>query len=74
MRDKGLNITIIHVMIFLFFLFVYVAPTHFTFLNWNVFLSLLPFDFALVVATTHFKSVKSIFLVLWLLFFQIQCI
>ncbi|AFS40671.1 DUF1361 domain-containing protein [Leuconostoc gelidum] len=69
MRDKGLNITIIHVMIFLFFLFVYVAPTHFTFLNWNVFLSLLPFDFALVVATTHFKSVKSIFLVLWLLFF-----
>ncbi|MFR8086615.1 MAG: DUF1361 domain-containing protein [Leuconostoc gelidum] len=69
MRDKVLNITIVHVMVFLFFVFVYVTPTHFTFLNWNVFLSLLPFDFAVIVATTHFKMIKSVFLVLWLLFF-----
>jgi len=69
MENKVLNISIIHIMVFLFFIFVYMTPTHFTFLNWNVFLSFLPFDFALIVAASQFKTIKIIFSVLWLLFF-----
>jgi len=69
MHNKILNIAIVHVMVCLFFVFVAITPTRFTFLNWNVFLALLPFDFALIVASTQLKSIKVIFSGLWLLFF-----
>lgn len=69
MQKKILNIAVVHIMVFLFFVFVYITPTRFTFLNWNVFLALLPFDFALVVAATQLKSIKAVFSGLWLLFF-----
>lgn len=64
-----MNLAIVHIMVCLFFLFVAITPTRFTFLNWNVFLALLPFDFALIVASTQLKSIKVIFSGIWLLFF-----
>ena len=69
MNNKYLNIAIIHIMVVLFFIFVHLTPTRFTFLNWNVFLALLPFDFAVIVSMTHFRVLKGLFLALWLLFF-----
>lgn len=69
MTNKNLNIAVIHVMVVLFFIFVHLTPTRFTFLNWNVFLALLPFDFALIVSITSIRAVKGLFVALWLLFF-----
>lgn len=69
MNNKYLNIAISHIMVVLFFIFVHLTPTRFTFLNWNVFLALLPFDFAVIVSMTHFRVLKGLFLALWLLFF-----
>ncbi|MCT8389605.1 DUF1361 domain-containing protein [Leuconostoc holzapfelii] len=69
MNSKSLNIAVIHVMVVLFFIFVHLTPTRFTFLNWNVFLALLPFDFALIVSATRVRVIKTIFAVLWLLYF-----
>ncbi|WP_367300951.1 DUF1361 domain-containing protein [Leuconostoc carnosum] len=69
MNTRFLNISIVHIIIILFFLFVHLTPTRFTFLNWNVFLSLLPFDFALIVSYTKSRSVKILFASFWLLFF-----
>ncbi|MBK0040269.1 MULTISPECIES: DUF1361 domain-containing protein [unclassified Leuconostoc] len=70
MRKQNLiSIGAIHLIVVLFFLFVYLTPTHFTFLNWNVFLALLPLDFALVVAFTKRVTVATIFSILWLLFY-----
>ncbi|OQJ82011.1 hypothetical protein BMS84_04445, partial [Leuconostoc pseudomesenteroides] len=70
MRKQNLiSIGAIHLIVVLFFLFVYLTPTHFTFLNWNVFLALLPLDFALVVAFTKRVTVGTIFSILWLLFY-----
>ncbi|CAH1852616.1 DUF1361 domain-containing protein [Convivina intestini] len=62
------NIVIIHLVVFLFMLFVFFTPTHFTFLIWNVFLALLPLDFALIAA--HSKPIFAMLAgILWLLFF-----
>ncbi|CAH1850091.1 DUF1361 domain-containing protein [Convivina intestini] len=62
------NIVIIHLVVFLFMLFVFFTPTHFTFLIWNVFLALLPLDFALIAA--HSKPIFAMTAgILWLLFF-----
>ena len=70
MRKQNLiSIGAIHLIVVLFFLFVYLTPTHFTFLNWNVFLALLPLDFALVVAFTKRVTVGTIFSILWLIFY-----
>ncbi len=74
MNNKYFNIAIIHVMVVLFFIFVHLTPTRFTFLNWNVFLALLPFDFAIIVSLTRVRIIKGLFMALWLLFFQIPCI
>lgn len=69
MNNKYFNIAIIHVMVVLFFIFVHLTPTRFTFLNWNVFLALLPFDFAIIVSLTRVRIIKGLFTALWLLFF-----
>ncbi|MET3357332.1 UNVERIFIED_ORG: putative membrane protein [Leuconostoc holzapfelii] len=69
MNNKILNLSIIHLVVFLFFLFVHTTPTRFTFLNWNVFLALLPFDFAVIVSIVPSRLLKCLFGVLWLLFF-----
>ncbi|GMA70510.1 membrane protein [Leuconostoc litchii] len=45
------------------------TPTHFTFLNWNIFLALLPLDFAILVNISKHRVVQVIFSLLWLLFY-----
>lgn len=62
------NILMIHLVVILFILFVYFTPTHFDFLMWNVFLALLPLDFALIAAVSK-RLIAVVFSVLWLLFF-----
>ncbi|MBS1008525.1 DUF1361 domain-containing protein [Leuconostoc suionicum] len=59
----------IHVIVLLFFGFVLLTPTHFTFLNWNIFLALLPLDFAIIVNISKRRSIQVIFSLLWLLFY-----
>ncbi|MDV7703874.1 DUF1361 domain-containing protein [Leuconostoc suionicum] len=59
----------IHVIVLLFFGFVLLTPTHFTFLNWNIFLALLPLDFAIIVNISKRRSIQIIFSLLWLLFY-----
>ena len=70
MKQQNLiSVGAIHIIVVLFFLFVYLTPTHFTFLIWNVFLALLPLDFALVVAYTKRVTLGTVFSILWLLFY-----
>lgn len=59
----------IHAIVLLFFGFVLLTPTHFTFLNWNIFLALLPLDFAIIVNISKRRSIQIIFSLLWLLFY-----
>ncbi|MBS9334855.1 DUF1361 domain-containing protein [Fructobacillus sp. M1-10] len=68
MRNKN-NIIAVHAVVLLFIAFVFVTPTHFDFLMWNVFLALLPLDFALVVLVARFKLTQVFFSFLWLIFF-----
>lgn len=63
------NIIMVHLVVLLFIAFVYLTPTHFDFLMWNVFLALLPLDFALLVLLSRLKIFQLIFSALWLLFF-----
>ncbi|MBS9337700.1 DUF1361 domain-containing protein [Fructobacillus parabroussonetiae] len=63
------NIIMVHLVVLLFIAFVYLTPTHFDFLMWNVFLALLPLDFALLVLVARLKISQLIFSALWLLFF-----
>lgn len=63
------SILAIHVIVLLFFGFVLLTPTHFTFLNWNIFLALLPLDFAIIVNISKRRSIQVIFSLLWLLFY-----
>ncbi|MGX7052066.1 DUF1361 domain-containing protein [Leuconostoc palmae] len=69
MKEKWLDVGIVHLIVILFFLFVYIVPTSFTFLNWNVFLALLPFDFAIILSRVKNQLIKYIFGFFWLLFF-----
>ncbi|CAK8053712.1 DUF1361 domain-containing protein [Eupransor demetentiae] len=69
MRSNTKNILVIHLIVLLFILFVYFTPTHFTFLMWNVFLALLPLDFALLAAKFQNKFMVLLFALFWLLFF-----
>ncbi|CAK1228802.1 DUF1361 domain [Fructobacillus fructosus] len=68
MKNRN-NILMVHLVVFLFIAFVYLTPTHFDFLMWNVFLALLPLDFALLVIVSRLKISQLVFSVLWLLFF-----
>ena len=63
------SVLAIHVIVLLFFGFVLLTPTHFTFLNWNIFLALLPLDFAIIVNISKRRSIQIIFSLLWLLFY-----
>ncbi|MDC2806458.1 DUF1361 domain-containing protein [Leuconostoc suionicum] len=63
------SVLAIHVIVLLFFGFVLLTPTHFTFLNWNIFLALLPLDFAIIVNISKRRSIQVIFSLLWLLFY-----
>ncbi len=63
------SVLAIHVIVLLFFGFVLLTPTHFTFLNWNIFLALLPLDFAIIVNISKRLSIQIIFSLLWLLFY-----
>ncbi|GAP00567.1 DUF1361 domain-containing protein [Fructobacillus ficulneus] len=63
------NMIMVHLVVIAFILFVEVTPTHFTFLMWNVFLAILPLDFALMVLVTPTKVLRAVFSTLWLLFF-----
>lgn len=63
------SVLAIHVIVLLFFGFVLLTPTHFTFLNWNIFFALLPLDFAIIVNISKRRSIQIIFSLLWLLFY-----
>lgn len=63
------SVLAIHVIVLLFLGFVLLTPTHFTFLNWNIFLALLPLDFAIIVNISKRRSIQIIFSLLWLLFY-----
>ncbi|MDI6521948.1 DUF1361 domain-containing protein [Leuconostoc suionicum] len=70
MKKQGItSVLAIHVIVLLFFGFVLLTPTHFTFLNWNIFLALLPLDFAIIVNISKRRSIQIIFSLLWLLFY-----
>lgn len=63
------SMVMVHLVVLAFILFVLVAPTHFDFLMWNVFLALLPLDFALLVLISKPKILQAVFALLWFLFF-----
>lgn len=63
------NMIMVHLVVLAFIAFVYLTPTHFDFLMWNVFLALLPLDFALLALASRLKISQIIFSGLWLLFF-----
>ncbi|WEV54992.1 DUF1361 domain-containing protein [Leuconostocaceae bacterium ESL0723] len=69
MKQNIKNILMIHLIVVLFFLFVFYTPTHFGFLIWNVFLALLPADFALLAISAKNRLLKAVFSLLWLLFY-----
>ncbi|TYC46644.1 DUF1361 domain-containing protein [Leuconostoc litchii] len=68
-RQNVISVLAIHLIVLLFFVFVLMTPTHFTFLNWNIFLALLPLDFAILVNISKHRVVQVIFSLLWLLFY-----
>ncbi|KGB51130.1 membrane protein [Leuconostoc mesenteroides P45] len=68
-KQNVVSILSIHIIVLLFFGFVLLTPTHFTFLNWNIFLALLPMDFAIIVNISKRRSIQIIFSLLWLLFY-----
>lgn len=68
-KQDIISVLAIHVIVLLFFGFVLLTPTHFTFLNWNIFLALLPLDFAIIVNISKRRSIQIIFSLLWLLFY-----
>ncbi|MDF7636776.1 DUF1361 domain-containing protein [Leuconostocaceae bacterium ESL0958] len=68
-KDNVKSIVMVHLVVFLFMAFVQLTPTHFNFLIWNVFLALLPLDFALLTLVARTRIIQAIFALLWLLFF-----
>ncbi|MCM0582126.1 DUF1361 domain-containing protein [Weissella diestrammenae] len=62
----------LHLMVFIFWILVFVIPSHFGFLIWNVFLALLPLDFAIVyrrLAMQRKKWFQWLVFLCWLCFF-----
>ncbi|KRN74769.1 hypothetical protein IV73_GL001177 [Weissella kandleri] len=62
----------LHLLVILFWAMVYVVPSRFDFLIWNVFLALLPLDFALIYQQMKRQQHKMMALgmfILWLIFF-----
>ncbi|MCO0831643.1 DUF1361 domain-containing protein [Fructobacillus sp. W13] len=68
-KKNANSIIMVHLVVGLFIAFVYLTPTHFDFLMWNVFLALLPLDFALLALASRLKITQFSFSILWLLFF-----
>lgn len=61
----------VHALVLLFILTVFLLPTRFTFLTWNIFLALVPFDLALMIRGIAPKS-KLLALpltLIWLIFY-----
>lgn len=60
----------IHILVALFMLTVWLFPTNFMFLIWNVFLALIPFDLSLLIKNRQLKRWMTVVLTLvWLIFF-----
>jgi len=60
----------IHILVALFMLTVWLFPTNFMFLIWNVFLALIPFDLSLLIKNRQLKRWMVVVLTLvWLIFF-----
>lgn len=61
----------VHVLVFVFILTVLLLPTRFTFLTWNIFLALIPFDLALLIRWLVPKSklLALPFTLIWLIFY-----
>ena len=61
----------VHVVILGMFLVIWLVPTNYNFLIWNIFLALIPFDLALLIryAKKH-RLVKGLITLVWLAFFS----
>lgn len=61
----------VHLLVLLFILIVLFSPTRFTFLTWNIFLALIPFDLALLInwLAQRNKWLAIPLAVLWLIFY-----
>ncbi|AOT56645.1 DUF1361 domain-containing protein [Weissella soli] len=59
----------IHAVIALFMIVLYVAPSHLTFLIWNLFLAVIPFDLSLVIKKVTARTMKISLTTIWVLFF-----
>lgn len=60
-----------HILILLFIVTIFLLPTRFTFLAWNIFLAVIPFDIALCVKklTPKHKLLVIPLTLLWLIFY-----
>lgn len=61
----------VHALVLLFILIVLFSPNRFTFLTWNIFLALIPFDLALLISwlAPRNKWLAIPLAVLWLIFY-----
>lgn len=61
----------IHALVAFFVITILLLPTHFTFLAWNVFLALIPFDLSLIIYALNpkYKWLSLPLLFIWLIFY-----
>lgn len=59
---------LLHIVVFSFFAIVFFAPTRFSFLIWNLFLALIPFDLSLIVCFCSNKLIEVTITGLWIVF------
>lgn len=61
----------IHALVAFFVMTILLLPTHFTFLAWNVFLALIPFDLSLIIYALNpkYKWLSLPILFIWLIFY-----
>lgn len=61
----------VHALVFLFMITIFLLPTRFTFLSWNIFLALIPFDLALMIywLVPKLKWLSIPVALLWLIFY-----